>query len=128
MMAGRDPLLPHPITPGAPIHTAASTQHLELRLHQAVGQLEATKRSAQAVRVRLEADLQAARTRLQQLQDTLAANLVTTEEMCATNAELSTALDATQWRLGVLEADTTAHQQALLRMQQERDAAHHHVE
>ena len=31
----------------------AKLQHLELRLHQAVSQLEATKRSAHAVRVRL---------------------------------------------------------------------------
>ena len=49
----------------------AQLQHTELRLHQSMTQLEAAKRSAHAVRVRLEADAQAARARALEAREAL---------------------------------------------------------
>jgi chromosome segregation ATPase/CheY-like chemotaxis protein len=105
----------------------AKLQHAELRLHQAISQLEATKRSAHAVRVRLEADVQAARVRAQQAQEALGATQVVSEQLRITNAELSTALDAAQWRLSELEAESNAHRESLLQMERERHADQQHL-
>jgi chromosome segregation ATPase len=100
----------------------AKLQQAERRLNEALGQLEATRRSTHAVRVRLDADVQAARTRAQEAQAELAARQTVAEQLRVENAELSTALDATEWRLGELEAESTAHREALLQMQQEHRA------
>ena len=102
----------------------AKLQQAELRLQQTVSQLEANKRSTQAMRVRLEADIQAARARARQAQEALAASQDTSEQLRMTNAELSTALDALQWRLGELEAENAMHRETLLHTEQQRLADH----
>ena len=104
--------------------THAKLQHAELRAHQVASQLEATKRSAHAVRVRLEAEVQAARARAQEAQARLAASQEVGEQLRVANAELSTAVDAAQWRLGELEAESTTHRETLRHLEQARHADH----
>ena len=99
-------------------------QHAELRLHQALSQLEANKRSTHAMRVRLEADMQAARARAQQAQEALAASQDASEQLRLTNAELNTALDAVQWRLGALDVENAMQRETLLQTEQQRLADH----
>ncbi len=105
----------------------AKLHHAELRLHHVASQLEATQRSAHAVRVRLEADAQAARTRAEQAQQALGATQAVAEQLRIVNAELSTALDAAQWRLNQLETETTSQGEALGHAEQQRQAEHEHL-
>jgi len=98
----------------------AKLQQAELRLHQTLSQLEAYKRSTHAMRARLEADLQAARARAHQVQEALATSHDASEQLRITNAELSTALDAVQWRLGELDTENTKQRETLLHMEQQR--------
>ena len=68
--------------------------------------------------------MQAARARTEQTQQALTASQAVTEQLHMTNAELSTALDAVQWRLGELEAENTTHREALRDSELQRQAEH----
>lgn len=107
-------------TAGTDVHV--KLQHAELRVQQVTTQLDATQRSAQAMRARLDADLQATRARAEAAQAALAASEATNEDLRIANAELSTAIDAAQWRLGELEAETTVQRDALHQLEEARHA------
>jgi len=97
-------------------------QHLELRLQRALGELDASKRTATAARVRFEADLQSAQASAQLAQQTLAASQQVSEQLRVANVELSTAMDAAQWRLTELEAENATLRDCVLRLEQDHDA------
>lgn len=112
---------------GVETDARAKLHDAEHRLHHVVSQLEATQRSAHAVRVRLEADVQAARTRAEQVQQALGTTHAVAEELRVVNAELSTALDATQWRLSQLEAESASQGEALRQAEDARQAERDHL-
>lgn len=97
-------------------------QHTEAQLREAVEQIEALKRSANAVRARLEAEAHTAKKRAEQASEALQRRSATAETLRVANAELTTALEATQWRLADLETEGNVHEEEITRLQCERAA------
>jgi chromosome segregation ATPase len=94
----------------------------ESRLREALAQVEALKRSTQSVRTRSEAEAQAAKKRADHAEEGLGQIVAEAERLQVENAELTTALEATQCRLADLETESGVHQAEIERLQKEHDA------
>ena len=98
--------------------TEVQAQAAEKRLGEALAQIETLRRSAHAVRARLEAEVHAANKRAEQAEKTLQRNSAAAEKLRVANVELTTAVEAAQCRLADLETERAALQEEVERLRE----------
>ncbi|MBI4516123.1 MAG: response regulator [Deltaproteobacteria bacterium] len=98
-------------------------QLTESRLREALAQVDALKRSAQAVRARAEGEVQSAARRAEQWQEILLQTRTAAEQLQGSNAELNAALETAQCRIADLETESAIHVAEIERQQEEQAAA-----